>query len=164
GEPHRCIYVCRCADDPGQAAGGCRCQTEFVYSSSLLRCGPPMPSRNRTRADPNWWYEISGPREPRATPCESTARIASVPFPDGLASKTQYRARSCVASRGDAINNRHCVCEDGLRGSYACGHTPRLAKKESQASRPGFVFCDIRGSKDNFSSRRTLCRRVPRCR
>jgi DNA-binding transcriptional LysR family regulator len=24
GESHRCIYLCRCADDPGQAVGGCR--------------------------------------------------------------------------------------------------------------------------------------------
>src|SRR6266478_9315994 len=88
GEPHRCIYVCRCADDPGQAAGGCRRQTEFVYSSALLRCGPTMPSWHRTRAHPNQWYDISGPRKPRATPCESTARVASVSFLDGMASET----------------------------------------------------------------------------
>jgi hypothetical protein len=35
-----------------QLAAG-RCQTEFVYSSALLRGGPTMPSWHRTRAHPN---------------------------------------------------------------------------------------------------------------
>jgi len=41
---HRCIYVCRCADDPGQAVGGCRRQTHFVirvpYFGVALQCLP----------------------------------------------------------------------------------------------------------------------------
>ena len=53
GEPHRRSYVRRCANNPGQAVGGGGCQTEFVYSSALLRCGSTMPSRHRTRAYPN---------------------------------------------------------------------------------------------------------------
>jgi hypothetical protein len=40
------------------------------------------------------------------TPCKGAARIAPVSFPVGLASKTQHRSPPCVASRGDAINNR----------------------------------------------------------
>jgi hypothetical protein len=36
---------------------------------------------------------------------ESTTRIASVSFLDGLASETRQRSASCVAARGYAINN-----------------------------------------------------------
>ena len=38
--------------------------------------------------------------------CEVTARIARVSFPHGLASQTQLRPASCVASRCGAINGR----------------------------------------------------------
>ena len=106
GEPHRCIYVCRCADDPGQAVGGCRRQTHFVYSSALLRRSSAMPPRHRTRAYRNRWYALSRKRKSRLASCESTTRIASVSFPDGLASETQQRpASSRVVARSDAINN-----------------------------------------------------------
>jgi hypothetical protein len=44
----------------------------------------------------------------RITHCESTQRIASVSFSDGLASKTQQRSASRVATRSTAINNYDC--------------------------------------------------------
>src|SRR5712671_1887060 len=105
GEPHRCIYVCRCADDPGQAVGGCRRRTHFVYSSALLRRGSAMPPRHRTRAHANQWPELSCQRKSGVARCESTAPIASFSFFDGVASTTQRRSASCVAARGNAINN-----------------------------------------------------------
>src|SRR5258708_16288873 len=40
----------------------------------------------------------------RVRRCESTARIASVSFPHGLAPETQHRPASCMAARGDAIH------------------------------------------------------------
>src|SRR5712671_6177756 len=105
GEPHRCIYVCRCSDDPGQAVGGCRRQTHLVYSNALLRRGSAMPPRHRTRAYRNQWYALSRETKSRVARGESTSRIASVSFPDGLASETQQRSTSRVAARSDAINN-----------------------------------------------------------
>ena len=64
-------------------------------------------------------------RRSRVTPCESTTRIASVSFPDGLASKTQHRSASRVASRGDAINNRGSgwVSVPGRRVDDCCQRT-----------------------------------------
>src|ERR1700730_5927162 len=105
-EPHCCCYLWRRADNSRQAARSSRCETQVLYSGTLLRCGFAMPARYRTCADLNHWHDLSRQTESRPTPRKSTSRVASVLFLDGLASKAEQRSAACVASRGDAINNR----------------------------------------------------------
>jgi DNA-binding transcriptional LysR family regulator len=90
----------------GQTTGGCRCKTQLLYSGALLRRGTAMPSRHRTGPYPNQRHDISYHKRSQVAAREGTARIARVSFPHGLASKTQQRSASCVASRGRAINSR----------------------------------------------------------
>lgn len=109
-EPHRCCHLCRGANNSRQAIGGSRCKTQIVYSSALLRRGATMPSRHGIGPYANWRHEICYQKRSQVAACESTARIASVSFPHGLASQTQLRPASCMASCGDAINNCGSQC------------------------------------------------------
>src|SRR5262249_10500399 len=97
-----------------QAAGGGWCETPSMHSIALLRRGSAMPRRHRTRAYPTEWPDINCQTRSQVAPCESTAGIAWVSLPDGLASETQQRPPSCVALRGDAINSCRSQAVNGL--------------------------------------------------
>src|SRR6202040_550563 len=105
-EPHCCCYLWRRADNSRQAARSSRCETQFLYSDTLLRCGFAMPARYRTCADLNHWHDLSRQTESRPTPGKSTSGVASVLFPDGLASKAEQRSAACLAPSSPAISGR----------------------------------------------------------
>jgi choline dehydrogenase-like flavoprotein len=75
---------------------------------------PGVPRSQRTRAYPNKWPYISCQRGSQVASCESTAGIARVSLPDGLASEAPHRSASCVASRGDAIS--YCEAQWVIQG------------------------------------------------
>ncbi len=104
GEPHRGIYLCRCADDPGQAAGGCRRHTQFVYSpyfGEALQC---LPGTELVLTVTSGMQSVvRGNRDLRVV--KAPRELHPFHFPDGLASETEQRSASRVAARGHAINN-----------------------------------------------------------
>src|SRR6202022_2856823 len=63
-----------------------------------------MTALSRTQSGAGKSKYLSCSRKSRVRRCESTARIATVSFPHGLASETQHRPASCMAARGDAIH------------------------------------------------------------
>ena len=85
---------------------GCWCKTRLLYSGALLRRGAAMPSRHRTCPYPNQRHDIGYQERSQVATREGTAGIARVSLPYGLASETQQRSASCLASRGHASNNR----------------------------------------------------------
>src|ERR1700752_1824454 len=89
----------------------CRSQAQLLYSGALLWRGPAMPSRHGTNSYANQRHDISYQKRSQVAAGEGAARIARVSFPDGLASETQHRPTSCVASRGPAINGRGTIAE-----------------------------------------------------
>src|SRR5215467_14146510 len=99
-----------------------------MHSSAVLRCSATMPSWNGTRAYSHERDDIGRQGESQATPCESTAGIARVPFPDGLASETQHRSASCMASRSDPISS----CRSQRIGRMRRGCYPGLSLKRAQ--------------------------------
>jgi DNA-binding transcriptional LysR family regulator len=105
-EPHCGCYLWRRADNSRQATRSSRCETQFLNSSTLLRCGFAMPTRYRTGADLNHWYDLGRQTESRPAPRKSTTGVASVLFLDGMASKAEQRSAAYLAASSRAISGR----------------------------------------------------------
>src|SRR5438132_5296284 len=65
-----------------------------------------MPPRHGTGPYANWRHDIRYQKRSQVAAREGTARIARVSFPHGLASQTEHRPATRMASRCNAINDR----------------------------------------------------------
>src|SRR5580704_7337760 len=65
-----------------------------------------MPSRHGTRPYAYERHDVCYQERSQVAACESATRIACVSFPHGMASQTQLRPATRMASWCDAINSR----------------------------------------------------------
>jgi hypothetical protein len=76
-----------------------------VYTNTLLRRGSAMRPRYRTCADSNQWHDTGCQTGSQVTSSKGAAGITGVSLPLGLASESQHRSSSRVASGGNPIND-----------------------------------------------------------
>lgn len=103
---HRCCHLCRGANNSKQATGGCRCKTQRLYSSALLRRGAAMPSRHGTGPTLTSGMTSVIKNNRRLRLVKALQELHAFYFLMAWHPRLNTDPRHFVASRGCAINSR----------------------------------------------------------